>query len=160
MLATLNTQQAAPIILATGKPVMAMGGFAGSDPILTPETVEQIVQRKQLRFVLVGGTGGAVLSRRGALVQKPLIEWIQQHGHVVQPVLWRSARANSGRSLRGGYNGRSRGGRGSGAASQLFDLRPDDPAPHRTRRRIPRLPARSLQAQRCRRRRLLRRRDG
>jgi 4-amino-4-deoxy-L-arabinose transferase-like glycosyltransferase len=130
MLATLSAQQAAPIILATGKPVMAMGGFAGSDPILTPQTLEQFVQRKQLRFVLVGGAGGAALVRRGALVQEPLIEWVQQHGRVVQPSLWRSARANSGRSLRGGYNGRNRGGRrGTGTASQLFDLRPDDPAP-------------------------------
>jgi 4-amino-4-deoxy-L-arabinose transferase-like glycosyltransferase len=129
LLATLSAQQAAPIILATGKPVMAIGGFAGSDPILTPQTLEQLVQRKQLRFVLVAGTGGAALTRRGAQMQIPLIQWVQQHGRVVQPALWRSARTNPARSLRGGSNGRNRGGRGTGAASQLFDLRPDDPAP-------------------------------
>lgn len=130
MLATLNAQQAAPIILATGKPVMAMGGFAGSDPILTPQTLEQLVQQKQLRFVMVGGTGGAAPARRGApAVQRPLIQWVQQHGRVVEPALWRSPRTNLARSLRGGYNGRGRGGRGTGAANQLFDLRPDDPAP-------------------------------
>jgi 4-amino-4-deoxy-L-arabinose transferase-like glycosyltransferase len=129
LLATLNAQQAAPIILATGKPVMAIGGFAGSDPILTPETLEQLVQQKQLRFVLVAGAGGAALGRRGALVQRPLIQWVQEHGRVVQPALWRSPRPNLARSSRGGYNGRSRGGRGAGAANQLFDLSPDDPAP-------------------------------
>ena len=36
LLATPSAQLAAPLIIATGLPVMAMGGFHGLDPILTP----------------------------------------------------------------------------------------------------------------------------
>src|SRR5919205_276721 len=35
LLATVNARLAAPIIIATGQPVVALGGFNGSDPILT-----------------------------------------------------------------------------------------------------------------------------
>src|SRR3984957_11891920 len=35
LLAAVNARQAAPIIIATGNPVMALGGFSGGDPILT-----------------------------------------------------------------------------------------------------------------------------
>jgi hypothetical protein len=32
LLAAVNARQAAPIIIATGNPVMALGGFSGGDP--------------------------------------------------------------------------------------------------------------------------------
>jgi len=35
LLAAVNARQAAPIIIATGDPVIALGGFTGRDPILT-----------------------------------------------------------------------------------------------------------------------------
>jgi 4-amino-4-deoxy-L-arabinose transferase-like glycosyltransferase len=125
-LATLSSQQAAPIIIATGKPVMAMGGFAGTDPILTPESLSQMVQQKELRFVLIstGGRGG--FGGRAA-EQSSVIDWIQQHGKVVEPTLWRSPRAaTSGDSPRpyGRRNGRGRGANAN-ANTSLFDLRPD-----------------------------------
>jgi 4-amino-4-deoxy-L-arabinose transferase-like glycosyltransferase len=125
-LATLSSQQAAPIIIATGKPVMAMGGFAGTDPILTPESLSQMVQQKELRFVLIGSGGRGGFGGRAA-EQASLIEWIQQHGKVVEPVLWRSARApTSGGSSRP-YTRRNGHGRGANATANtsLIDLRPD-----------------------------------
>ena len=125
-LATLSSQQAAPIIIATGKPVMAMGGFAGTDPILTPASLSQMVQQKELRFVLIGAGGRGGFGGRAA-EQASLIEWIQQHGKVVEPALWRSARApTSGGSSRPytRRNGRGRGGHAT-ANTSLIDLRPD-----------------------------------
>jgi hypothetical protein len=52
---------AAPYILATGKPVIAMGGFIGSDPAPTLAGFKQLVAGGQVHYVLVGGgiTGGA-----------------------------------------------------------------------------------------------------
>ena len=35
LLAAVNARQAAPIIIATGNPVMSLGGFSGGDLILT-----------------------------------------------------------------------------------------------------------------------------
>jgi hypothetical protein len=106
--------------------VMAMGGFAGTDPILTPESLSQMVQQKELRFVLVGAGGRGGFGGRAA-EQTSLIEWIQQHGKVVEPVLWRSARApTSGDSSRP-YTRRNGRGRGANATANtsLIDLRPD-----------------------------------
>jgi 4-amino-4-deoxy-L-arabinose transferase-like glycosyltransferase len=126
-LATLSSQQAAPIIIATGRPVMAMGGFAGTDPILTPESLSQMVQQKELRFVLISAGGRGGFGGRAA-EQTSVIEWIQQHGKVVEPALWRSPRAaatlgDSSRTYTR-RNGRGRGANGP-ANTSLFDLRPD-----------------------------------
>ena len=133
LLATLSAQQAAPIIIATGNAVMAMGGFAGTDRILTPENLSQMVQQGQLRFALIGANGaagfagGGGFAAGGALAQAPLVEWVQQHGSMVEPALWRAPRAEPQDSAPRAYNRRNPGARGfnSPAPSQLFDLRPD-----------------------------------
>jgi 4-amino-4-deoxy-L-arabinose transferase-like glycosyltransferase len=126
LLATLSAQQAAPIIIATGKSVMAIGGFSGADPILTPEKLNELVQQSELRFVLVGG--GAGFATRASAQQTALVQWVQQHGSPVAPELWRSpqpaqqgaASAPNRRYGRGGGRGR---GLNNDATAQLFDLR-------------------------------------
>ncbi len=51
--ATNSADDAAPLILATGAPVMAMGGFSGYDPILTPTSLAKRVKDGQVRFFLL-----------------------------------------------------------------------------------------------------------
>jgi 4-amino-4-deoxy-L-arabinose transferase-like glycosyltransferase len=58
LVATTNANAAAPIILKTGQPVMALGGFLGSDPILTVETLTAKIQVGEVRFFLLEGRGG------------------------------------------------------------------------------------------------------
>ena len=54
-----SSQQAGSIEIATGLPVMAMGGFTGSDPAPTLEQLQGYVASGKLRFVLAdGGFGG------------------------------------------------------------------------------------------------------
>lgn len=57
IVATSSAQGAGSIELATGKPVMAMGGFMGSDPAPTLEQLKSIVSSGKLRYVLLGGGG-------------------------------------------------------------------------------------------------------
>lgn len=57
VLATGSSNEAAPIILATGKPVMALGGFSGNDPILTVESFANMVKDGTVRFIIEGGRG-------------------------------------------------------------------------------------------------------
>jgi len=60
LVATTNANSAAPIILATGKPVMALGGFTGSDPILSVADLQRLIGNGTVRFFLLqGGFGGA-----------------------------------------------------------------------------------------------------
>jgi hypothetical protein len=58
LVAVSGSGSAAPIQLATGLPVMAMGGFNGSDDAPTLEWFQAAIASGQLRFVLVGDGGG------------------------------------------------------------------------------------------------------
>jgi 4-amino-4-deoxy-L-arabinose transferase-like glycosyltransferase len=50
LVATINANTAAPIILATGEPVMALGGFSGGDPILTTDELAQLVADNTVHY--------------------------------------------------------------------------------------------------------------
>ena len=59
IVAATSAGEAGPIELAAGLPVMAMGGFTGSDPAPTLEQLKAYVASGQLRYVLAGdGNGG------------------------------------------------------------------------------------------------------
>ncbi len=108
LLATSGTRVAAPIIIETGQPVMAMGGFHGLDQILTPEALARMAERRQVRFVLLGDLSPVSRRMGGEAAGRPVADWVRAHGALVDPSLWRS--------------GPSR--RAMGAGLQLYDLRP------------------------------------
>ncbi len=58
LVATTDANTAAPYILATGKSVMALGGFSGSDPILSTADLATMVKDGTVRYFLIGGNGG------------------------------------------------------------------------------------------------------
>jgi 4-amino-4-deoxy-L-arabinose transferase-like glycosyltransferase len=106
LLATSTTTLAAPMIIQSGQPVMARGGFHGLDPILTPEKLGTLAAAGQVRFVMLGDL--SIVSRRlGAEVaQEPIAQWVRANGRPVDPALWRPP-----------------GSRRTGM--RLYDLRPD-----------------------------------
>jgi len=57
LVAVASANQAGPIQLATGLPVMAMGGFMGSDPAPTLDQLKAYVAEGRLRYVLLAGRG-------------------------------------------------------------------------------------------------------
>ena len=99
LVAVSSSQQADAIIIQTGLPVMATGGFSGSDPILTADSLAQLVANGTVRYFLVGGGGpGGGFGRDGAGFS--VTSWVEQHGTLVPASTW--------------------GGTSSGA--QLYDL--------------------------------------
>ena len=58
LVVTTSSMEAAPLIIDTGKPVMALGGFSGSDPILTTAQFAALVKAGTVRYVMLGGMGG------------------------------------------------------------------------------------------------------
>ncbi len=58
LVATTGSQSSASIIIASGRPVITIGGFNGGDPAPTLAQFEQLVATGQVRYVLVTGTGG------------------------------------------------------------------------------------------------------
>lgn len=53
LVATLDATTAAPIILASGQPVMALGGFSGADAILTTQQLVNRINNGEVRFFLL-----------------------------------------------------------------------------------------------------------
>ena len=50
-----TTGYASDIIIKTGESVMALGGFFGSDKVLTLDQFKQLVSKGEIRYVMVGG---------------------------------------------------------------------------------------------------------
>lgn len=117
LLATVNARLAAPVIVATGQPVMALGGFNGSDPILTVGDFASLVAAKRVRFAFIGDGAPGLRLVLGEGHQKELVDWIRAHGQPVDPTLWRSADTSMAGWTR-------RGAEAVGV--ELYDLRPED----------------------------------
>jgi 4-amino-4-deoxy-L-arabinose transferase-like glycosyltransferase len=122
------------IILATNKPVMSLGGFSGSDPILTTNQLASLVANGTVRFFLLNSSGRGQLPqpilnqipqqlksqlqqavRQGRFgMQSALTNWVTQHCKVVPSNLWQPASASS-------TTGSGGGGGDFGGANQLYD---------------------------------------
>lgn len=80
VVAAPNALLVAPIIVRTGQPAMAVGGFSGRDPILDTDAFAARVARGEVRFVLLGNT-----TRPDAFSS-----WVRANGSPVDESLWRS----------------------------------------------------------------------
>jgi len=58
LLAVPSAQNGSTLVLQTGRPVLFMGGFSGSDQVVTAEDLAQLVANGELRYVLYGGDRG------------------------------------------------------------------------------------------------------
>jgi 4-amino-4-deoxy-L-arabinose transferase-like glycosyltransferase len=87
--ATPTALLAAPLIVQTGQPVMAFGGFFGADRVIDVEAFAERVGRGEVRYVLVGTFGGA----------NPIALWALEHGSIVEEAQWRSRPTDQFQSL-------------------------------------------------------------
>jgi 4-amino-4-deoxy-L-arabinose transferase-like glycosyltransferase len=90
LMATPTALLAAPIIIGTGQPVMAMGGFNGRDPILTVDAFAEMARRGEVRYVLLGGR---------AREANELVQWVWANGKPVDEAEWRSLAADPRRPI-------------------------------------------------------------
>ena len=131
LVAVPSSNTADGIILATNKPVMALGGFSGSDPILTTTQLASLVAKGTVRFFLLNSFSGRgqlpsqildqipeqfrnrIQSGPGGFgggQQSALTSWVTQHCKTVSTSLWQSSSTSTGSS-----------GFGPGRANQLYD---------------------------------------
>ena len=123
LVATPNANTADSIIISTNKPVMAMGGFMGSDPILTTSDLQTLIKNGTVRFFLVNSQGstqrlenlflghnsdasGEFGEFGEILGQNSLSTWVTGHCRAVPTSAWQSSMSNSHAGL---------------AANQLYD---------------------------------------
>ena len=75
--ATTGSQQAAGYQLASEKPVMAIGGFNGSDPYPSLEQFKQYVKDKQIHYYIAGEIGGHQMGGSDTATQ--ISQWVAKH---------------------------------------------------------------------------------
>ncbi|WP_407314650.1 glycosyltransferase family 39 protein [Desulfosporosinus sp. SB140] len=106
LFAATNARTAEAYIIKTGKAVMAMGGFSGSDPILTVDKLKQMVAKGEIKYFLLsgGGFGGG---------RSDIQTWVRQNGKEIPQTDWQS---NSDNPIQGG--------RGMNGAGTLYKVNP------------------------------------
>jgi 4-amino-4-deoxy-L-arabinose transferase-like glycosyltransferase len=104
LVAVASSNEADSIILETNQPVMALGGFSGSDPILTTTQLAALVKNGTVRFFLLNGSG-RFGGGPGGSSQSALVTWIKQHCEVVPSSQWQSSSTSSSSSGFGGFGG-------------------------------------------------------
>ncbi len=80
------TSYGSELILETGKSVMALGGFSGSDPILTLKQFKQLVNNGDVRYAIVNITSGRINSPNNNIVN-----WIRKSGTIVPESEWKDS---------------------------------------------------------------------
>jgi 4-amino-4-deoxy-L-arabinose transferase-like glycosyltransferase len=84
LVATPSAETSSPLILDTGLPVLTMGGYSGSDPILTSDQLQALVQQGRVKYFL--------LPLESETIKLPYVQWIQQHCKVVTSFSMRELR--------------------------------------------------------------------
>ena len=82
------------LILATGEPVLTLGGFSGSDPILTVEQFKQLVADGAIRYAIVSGDTSRGMGLAGAVggnLNNAIMSWIEANGKVVPDSEWNNS---------------------------------------------------------------------
>ena len=77
--AAIGSQNAAGLQLGTQLPVMAIGGFNGSDPSPTLAQFQAYVQAGQIHYFLAGGGFGGGGQSGGSNVSSQISTWVQQN---------------------------------------------------------------------------------
>jgi 4-amino-4-deoxy-L-arabinose transferase-like glycosyltransferase len=88
LVAAFGASSTEPIIIASGEPVITIGGFNGGDPAPTLAQFEQLVAQGKVRYVLIssggggGGFGGGAGGPGGGTTSS-ISTWVLSHGTAV-----------------------------------------------------------------------------
>jgi hypothetical protein len=117
LVAVGSAQSASSIILETGRPVIAMGGFTGSDPAMTVEKLRGYVTAGKLRYVLTGDRRGP-----GRAADTTVTTWVQQTCKVVPATEYGGDTGSASSTTSGSTSGSADSGRvPASGQQQLYD---------------------------------------
>lgn len=114
LVAVGSAQSASSIILETGEPVIAMGGFTGSDPAMTLAKLKEYFESGKLKYIIVGD------DNRGA--NSEITEWVKDNLTAVDADTYGgSSSGSSGSSGSGGSNSSGVGSDTADSADRASD---------------------------------------
>jgi 4-amino-4-deoxy-L-arabinose transferase-like glycosyltransferase len=122
LVAVSSSNSASSLILATGQPVMSLGGFTGSDKIITSTAqLQQLIANHTVRYFLTGGNMGGGGGQNSVVTQ-----YVENTCQAVDSSLYSSSTATStaGASQTGATgsssSSNSPGGFGGQQSAQLY----------------------------------------
>ncbi|GAA3209991.1 ArnT family glycosyltransferase [Actinocorallia longicatena] len=77
--AAVRSNSAAGYQLATGKPVMAIGGFNGTDPAPGLEQFQEYVKSGRIHYFIGGASGGGMTASTGSDAAQKITEWVSEN---------------------------------------------------------------------------------
>ena len=93
LVAVQTTWESVPIILATGEPVVTIGGYKSRDPFPTATELKSMVASGDLRYVWLASnsstaesTGAGSGSKASRETLQAVTDWVTASGTVVDPV--------------------------------------------------------------------------
>ncbi|MDR4229454.1 glycosyltransferase family 39 protein [Bacillus mojavensis] len=100
LFAALTTVTAAPYIINTDESVMALGGFNGTDPILTVSDLKKLVKEGKVKYFLLTEKNSG---------NTELVSWIKKNGQEISSDKYSSSSSStsSQQSMKGGPGGES-----------------------------------------------------
>jgi 4-amino-4-deoxy-L-arabinose transferase-like glycosyltransferase len=105
LVAVSNSNSAASIELQTGRSVISMWGFTGSDPAMTAAKLQQLVASGELKFVMLsgGGMGGGGFGGPGGgnSASSQVQTWVARHCTAVAASVYGGSTSSSGGSSSG-----------------------------------------------------------
>ncbi|MHC6178710.1 glycosyltransferase family 39 protein [Clostridium sp. JNZ X4-2] len=92
-----SSNTGAGMIIESGKSVMPLGGFSGSDKILSLSEFKQLVKKGEIRYVLTGGMGRD---------SDDIMSWVEKNGKAVPENQWKNTTSGSqeNRNIQGNFN--------------------------------------------------------
>ncbi len=76
LMAVPSSMQGSDYVLATGRPVLYMGGFMGLDQVVTTQQLDQLVADGKLRYIYWNSAGFG----RGFRSQSDISQWVETNG--------------------------------------------------------------------------------
>lgn len=87
LVAVETSSQSVPIILATGEPVVTIGGYKSRDPYPTADELADMVEEGALHYAFLGdrSAGGVGSSASTRATLQAVTDWIATHGTIIGP---------------------------------------------------------------------------
>jgi 4-amino-4-deoxy-L-arabinose transferase-like glycosyltransferase len=130
-----SSMEAANIILSTDEPVMALGGFSGSDQILTTDSLKNLINEGKIRYFSTTGISG---DRGGSSGNGAVASWVSSNCAVVASSEYNTAASagmspggalqdsraiNTSRMIPAGLSGTVMTGPGQTGGNVLYDCK-------------------------------------
>jgi len=109
---------ASDLILKTGEPVMTIGGFSGSDKIITLEQFKQLIAEGAVRYAVVSSGGHMGGSSTESNSNNDIMNWITANGKPVSDSEWKDPTTSDTQN----NNQRFSGFGGETSSAKLYDL--------------------------------------